>query len=122
MTERQALKLSGLHDEVRKKALDMGFTAEQVETALIVTGGKTFKAVVDFLLKVPPPHLSRRRARRRDASTAQTHLDHKRRIASVLGTVLTRVAVRVAIPFASSIGIALCLVPCALRLRRYLAS
>ena len=52
MTERQALKLSGLHDEVRRKALDMGFTPEQVETALIVTGGKTFKVVVDFLLKV----------------------------------------------------------------------
>ena len=30
MTERQALRLSGLHDEIRRQALDMGFTAEQV--------------------------------------------------------------------------------------------
>jgi hypothetical protein len=31
MTERQAMKLSGLQDELRKRAMDMGFTAEQVE-------------------------------------------------------------------------------------------
>jgi hypothetical protein len=30
MTERQALRLSGLHDEILRQALDMGFTAEQV--------------------------------------------------------------------------------------------
>jgi len=30
MTERQAMKLSGQLDEVRSKALDMGFTAEKV--------------------------------------------------------------------------------------------
>jgi hypothetical protein len=64
MTERQALRLSGLHDEVRKKALDMGFTPEQVETALIVTGGKTFKVVVDFLLKVCAHHAMRRDRKR----------------------------------------------------------
>jgi hypothetical protein len=30
MTERQAMRLSGLHDEIRRQSLDMGFTAEQV--------------------------------------------------------------------------------------------
>ena len=30
MTERQAMRLSSLHDEIRRQALDMGFTAEQV--------------------------------------------------------------------------------------------
>ena len=100
MTERQALKLSGLHDEVRKKAIDMGFTAEQVETALIVTGGKTFKAVVDFLLKVPRSH----RVRTRLESKVLWSV-------SGLGTVLARVAVRVRIPFPSRMGFAVPLAP-----------
>ena len=38
MTERQALKVSGLLDELRKRAEGMGFAPEQIETALVVTG------------------------------------------------------------------------------------
>ena len=87
MTERQAMKMSSVQEDVRRQALGMGFSAEQVclvsaavairafcaccvlpmhtiaacltsvsrgqvETALLVTGGKNLKAVLDFLLKV----------------------------------------------------------------------
>ena len=61
MTERQALKVSGLLDELRKRAEGMGFSPEQIETALVVTGlsqgratpGKEpFKVLLDFLVKV----------------------------------------------------------------------
>ena len=61
MTERQALKVSGLLDELRKRAEGMGFSPEQIEPALVVTGlsqgrakpGKEpFKVLLDFLVKV----------------------------------------------------------------------